>query len=266
MAANSTPVVFIHGLWLHSQSWQNWVDLYREAGYNPIAPEWPGTPETVAEARAHPESAGGYGVADVADHFAQVIGGLDAKPVVIGHSFGGLVAQILLGRDLAIAGVAIDPAPIKGVLTLPLSSLRSGFPVLKNPANRKRAVALTPEQFRYGFTNEVSAQESADLHERWTIASPGRPLFEAAFANVTTSSATKVNTGNATRGPLLLIAGLKDHTVPPSIVKATLRRYRRSPAVTELKEFSGRGHSIVIDSGWREVAEGALAWLKSRTS
>lgn len=260
-----TPVVFVHGLWLHADSWGNWVDLFRENGYAPTAPGWPGDGDTIEETRSHPERVAGHGVDDVVAHYAGIIAGLEAKPIVIGHSFGGLVVQRLLGQDVAAAAVAIDPAPIKGVLSLPLSALRVASVALRNPANKKRAVALTADQFRYGFGNALSAGESAELFERWTIPSPGRPLFEAGLANFTPHSPTKVNTGNATRGPLLLTAGGSDHTVPPSIVKGTLKLYRDSGAVTELKEFPGKGHSLALDSGWREVADAVLAWLKAHS-
>jgi non-heme chloroperoxidase len=196
-----------------------------------------------------------------ADHYANAISGLSAKPIAIGHSFGGRVVQRLLGQDLASAAVAIDPAPIKGVLNLPPSALKVAAIALKNPANKKRAIALTEKRFRYGFGNAVSAAESAELFERWTIPSPGKPLFEAAFANFMPHSPAKVNTANATRGPLLITAGGKDHTVPAAISRSTLKLYRKSAAVTELKEFPGRGHSLALDSGWREVADAVLAWL-----
>ena len=262
MVTARTPAVFIHGLWLHSQSWNNWIELFRATGYEPIAPSWPGIPATVEQARAHPESIGGYSITDAADHYAGIIHSLASKPIVIGHSFGGLLAQILLGRGLASAAIAIDAAPIKGVLPLPFSSLRVAFVALKSPANAKRAVSLTANEFRYGFGNAVSAEESAELYRRWTIPAPGRPLFQAAFANFNPHAASKVDTVNATRGPLLLIAGERDHTVPPVITRATLKQYRKSPAVTELKEIPGRGHSLTIDSGWRGVADTALAWLR----
>jgi pimeloyl-ACP methyl ester carboxylesterase len=258
----ATPVVFIHGLWLHASSWQNWIDLFAEAGYQPIAPEWPGGLETVDQARAHPEAVAGYGVTAVADHFAQVIAGLDEKPVLIGHSFGGLLVQNLLARGVAAAAIAIDPAPIKGVLALPVSALRVASVALRNPANRSRAVSLTPEQFRYGFANALSPEESAELFDRWVVPSPGRPLFEAALANFSPNAPTKVDTANSTRGPLLLTSGGQDHTVPPAIVKGTLKLYGKSTAVTELKEFPDRGHSLTVDHGWQEVAQTSLDWLK----
>src|SRR6266566_3101240 len=176
MGPAGTPVVFIHGLWLHADSWAPWVELFREAGYAPVAPGWPGTSSTVAESRAHPERIAGKGINDVVEHYAGIIRGLDAKPIVIGHSFGGLMVQRLLGQDLATAAVAIDPAPIKGVVFLPPSALRVASVALKNPANMNRAVSLTPEQFRYGFGNAVPAEESAELYERWNVPSPGKPL------------------------------------------------------------------------------------------
>ena len=262
MATTRTPVVFIPGLWLHADSWRNWLDLFREAGYDPIAPGWPGVPSTIAESRAHPETMAGQGLKEIADHYEQIIRSLDGKPIVVGHSVGGTVAQILLDRGLASAAVAIDAAPIKGVLPVPLSTLRSAFPALKSPKNAKKAVPLSAAQFRYAFANAVSSEEAAELYQRWAIPGPARPLFQIALANLAPSSAAKVDTGNAKRGPLLLITGEKDHTVPPVVTRATLKQYRRSPALTELKQIAGRGHSLTIDSGWREVADTALAWLQ----
>jgi pimeloyl-ACP methyl ester carboxylesterase len=261
MATARTPVVFVHGLWLHAESWAPWVDLFREQGYEPLAPGWPGDSDTVEETRNDPESVAGYGIDDVVEHHARIIGELDRKPIVIGHSFGGLVAQRLLGQDLAAAAVAIDAAPIKGVVSLPPSALRVASVALRNPANRKRAVALTREQFRYGFGNAISGGESDELYERWTIPSPGRPLFEAALANLSPRSPARVRMDNGTRGPLLLTAGGKDHTVPRAITRSTLKQHRRSPAVTEYREFPDRGHTLAIDHGWRGVADTALTWL-----
>jgi non-heme chloroperoxidase len=260
----ATPVVFIHGLWLHATSWGAWEDLFKEHGYETSAPGWPGDSETVEETRANPDRVAGYGVDAVVEHYAKIISALPVKPILIGHSFGGLIVQRLLGQDLGAAGVAIDPAPIKGVLILPISALKVASIALKNPANRKKAVALTKEQFRYGFGNALSESESDELFERWAIPSPGRPLFEAAAANFSPRSPAKVNTKNKTRGPLLITAGGKDHTVPAAISKSTRKLYHHSPAVTDLKEFPGKGHSLALDSGWREVADTTLAWLKDR--
>jgi len=265
MTDSGTPVVFIHGLWLSASSWQPWVDLFRENGYAPVAPEWPGTPESPQEARAHPERIPASSIVDVVDHFKKVIDGLPGKPIIIGHSFGGLVTQVLLGRGLGVAGVAIDPAPIKGVYSLPPSSLRVSSVALRNPANRNRAVALSASEFRYGFGNELSGRESEELYQKWAIPSPGRPLFEAAFANFSPNSPAKVDTRNDKRGPLLVTAAQKDHTVPPAISHATVRLYRHSSAVTDFQQFAGRGHSLTIDSGWREVADAVLNWLKRQS-
>ncbi|WP_405883248.1 alpha/beta hydrolase [Streptomyces sp. NBC_01136] len=264
MPGAQKPVLFIHGLWLHTTSWGPWLDLFREAGYEPSAPGWPGVPDTVQLARANPDSIADHGIDQVAEHYAAIIDRLPTKPVLIGHSFGGMIAQRLLGEGLADAAVAIDAAQIKGVLPLPLSSLRSTLPVFENPANRHRAVSLTAEQFRYAFGNAVSTEESDELFERWAIPAPGRPLFEAAAANFSPHSPAKVDTANDERGPLLLVMGGKDHTVPEAITKATLKQYRHSAARTELIEFADRGHSLVIDSGWHEVADVCLRWLAER--
>jgi pimeloyl-ACP methyl ester carboxylesterase len=262
VTSNQTPVVFIHGLWLHADSWSPWVEVFRDAGYQPSAPGWPGVPDTVEAARTSAESIAGKSINDVVDHYTQIIGHLSAKPIVIGHSFGGLMAQRLLSHGSATAAVAIDPAPIKGVLYLPPSALRVASIALRNPANRDRAVSLTAEQFRFGFANAVSAEESATLYERWAIPSPGKPLFEAATANFLPHSPAKVDTRKADRGPLLVTAGGKDHTVPPAVSRATVRLYGKSHAVTDLRQFPDRGHSLTIDSGWREVADAVLSWLK----
>lgn len=264
MSETKIPVVFIHGLWLAASSWQPWIDLFTERGFDPIAPPWPGEAPTVDESRANPEAAAGYGIDAVTSHFANIIDTLPANPIIIGHSFGGMIAEKLLGQNRGIAGVAIDAAQIKGVLPLPLSSLRSTLPVFKNFANEKRAVSLTEDQFRYSFGNALPAEESDTLWERYTIPSPGKPLFEAASANFSAHSPAKVETGNEKRGPLLLIMGGRDHVVPEAITKATLKQYRGSSAITELVEFRDRGHSLTIDNGWAEVAESVLSWLNTR--
>jgi pimeloyl-ACP methyl ester carboxylesterase len=264
MTTPGTPVVFIHGLWLHATSWTPWVELFSKAGYDPIAPGWPGDPDTVEAARANPDSIADHGIDDVTDHYVAIIERLPAPPILIGHSFGGMIAEKLLGLDHGAAAVAIDAAQIKGVLPLPLSALHSTLPVFRNPANKHKAVSLTAEQFRYSFGNAVSEQESDELYEQWTIPAPGKPLFEAAAANFSLHSPAKVDTGNEGRGPLLLMMGGQDHTVPEVITKATLKQYRHSSAVTDLEEFPDRGHSLTIDHGWREVADACLAWLSGQ--
>ncbi|CCH86662.1 conserved protein of unknown function [Modestobacter italicus] len=261
---SATPVLFIHGLWLHARSWDDWIDLFEAAGYAATAPGWPGDPDTVEKAREVPEAIADHGIDDVVAHYAEIIRALPTKPVLIGHSFGGLIAQRLLGEDLAAAAVAIDAAQIKGVLPLPLSALRATLPVFRNPANRHRAVSLTAEQFRYAFGNAVSVEESDALFERWAIPAPGKPLFEAAAANVNPHSPAKVDTDNSGRGPLLLVMGGRDHTVPEAVTRATLKQYRHSEATTDVLEFEDRAHSLTIDHGWRDVADASLSWLKAQ--
>lgn len=261
MEVSPTPVVFVHGLWLHAESWQPWVDLFNESGYAASAPGWPGDGDTVADTRANPDAVAGHGIADVVAHYSHEIGKLEGKPIVVGHSFGGLIAQRLLSGGFASAAVAIDPAPAKGVLYLPPSALRVASIALRNPGNRNGSVSLTKEQFRYGFGNALTEQESDELWERWTIPSPGRPLFEAALANVELHSPAAVDRKSGTRGPLLITAGGKDHTVPAAVSKQTQKLYGKSAAVTDLRTFADRGHSLTIDGGWRAVADSVLSWL-----
>jgi non-heme chloroperoxidase len=256
------PVVFVHGLWLLASSWDAWAQLFEQAGYAPVAVGWPGDPETVEEARAHPEAFAGQTVGQVADHIGDVIRGLTLKPAVVGHSFGGLLTEIVAGRGLAAVSVAIDPAPFRGVLPLPVSALRVASVALRNPLNRTRAVSLTYEQFRYGFGNAVPEDEARQLYEAYAVPTPGAPLFQAASANLNPRSEVQVATKNLDRGPLLIISGQRDHTVPWAIANASYKRQRRNPGVTEIIEIPNRGHSLTIDSGWREVAETALSFVK----
>jgi pimeloyl-ACP methyl ester carboxylesterase len=265
-ASGKTPAVFVHGLWLLPSSWDRWAEVFEAGGYTALRPGWPDDPETVQEANADPEVFAKKSVGDVADHFEDVIRKLDKTPVVIGHSFGGLLAQILAGRGVAAATVAIDPAPFRGVLPLPISSLKSASPGLRNPLNRHRAVPLTYEQFRYAFTNAVDEDEAKQLYETYCVPAAGEPIFQAAAANLNPWTEVKVNSKNPERGPLLILSGEKDHTVPPAIAKASFKKQKRNEAITEIEEIPGRGHSLTIDHGWRDVADKALTFVKRFTT
>jgi pimeloyl-ACP methyl ester carboxylesterase len=263
--ANATglqPIVFVHGLWLLPSSWDRWVTVFEEAGYTALTPGWPDDPETVAEANANPEVFAHKSVGQVADHFDEIIRGLHKKPAIIGHSFGGLLVQILSGRGLSSATVAIDPAPFRGVLPLPFSALKSAWPVLGNPANRNRAIPLTFEQFRFGFANAVSEEEAKELYDTFAVPASGMPLFQAATANINPWTEAKVDIENPDRGPLLIISGEKDNTAPWAIANASFREQQQNVGVTEIIEIANRGHGLTIDSGWREVADTSLAFIK----
>jgi non-heme chloroperoxidase len=260
-ASGTTPVVFVHGLWLLASSWQRWADLFEGGGFAPVLPGWPNDPPTVEEARARPEALAGKSVTQVADHFDEVIRQLEKQPAVIGHSFGGLLTQILAGRGLSAASVAISPAPFRGVLPLPISSLRAASPVLRNPANRHRAVLLTYDQFRYAFANAVDEEQAKRLYDGFHVPAPGKPLFQAAAANLNPGTEVKVDRKNPRRGPLLIVACGKDHTVPISISRSSFKHQLGNAGVTEYAEFADRGHAMVIDDGWQEVAETALAFV-----
>jgi pimeloyl-ACP methyl ester carboxylesterase len=264
-ATGRTPVVFVHGLWLLPSSWDRWAALFEENGYVALTPGWPDDPETVEEAKAHPEVFAGKSVGQIAGHFETIIHGLRKRPAIIGHSTGGLLTQILAGRGLAAVSVAIDPAPFRGVLPLPISTLKSTFPVLRNPANRNRAVPLTYEQFRYAFANAVSEDEAKQLYETYAVPTLGKPLFQAATANLNPWTEDKVDTENPDRGPLLFISGELDHTVPWAIVNAAYKQQQDNKNVTEVVKFKGRGHALTIDSGWHEIADTALAFVKRFT-
>ena len=260
-ASGRQPVLFIHGLWLLPSSWDRWVGLFRQAGYAAYAPGWPDDPQTVAEANADPEVFAHKTVGLVADHFSAIASQLTVKPAVVGHSFGGLVTHIVAGRGLSAASVAIDAAPFRGVLPLPASALKSSHPVLSNPANRGRAVSLTYDQFRYAFANAVDEEQAKRLYEEFAVPASGVPIFQAASANLNPWTEAKADTENPERGPMLIISGEKDHTVPHAISEAAFKRQQRNPGVTEFAEIPNRGHALTIDDGWLEVAETALGFI-----
>jgi pimeloyl-ACP methyl ester carboxylesterase len=261
-ASRDIPVVFIHGLWLLPSSWANWAELFKQAGYAPLTPDWPGDPETVAEARANPDVFAKKTLKQVADHTTEIINALDRKPAVMGHSTGGLVAQMLAGRGLSAVTVAIDPGVFRGVLPLPASVLKGVGPFLVNPATRGRAITLTFDQFKYGWANALDENESKELYDTFHVAGSGIALVQMGNANLNPWTEAKVNTKYADRGPLLIIDGEKDHTVPWAIANAAYKRQRRNPAVTEITKIPNRGHALTIDHGWREVAQTALQFVQ----
>jgi non-heme chloroperoxidase len=261
-ASGRQPVVFVHGLWLLGSSWDKWAQMFGEAGYATLQPGWPDDPATVEEAKADPEVFANKTIGQVARHYAEVLGALDRRAAIVGHSFGGLLVQILAGRGLSSATVAIDPAPFRGVLPVPFSALKASSGVVRNPANRHRAVPLSYEQFRYGFANAVSGDEAHRLYEEYAVPGPGAPVFEAVTANIDPWTDAKVELDNADRGPLLITAGGEDHQVPGSISRASYKKQQRNPGVTELVEFEDRGHTLTIDGGWREVAQTALDFIQ----
>jgi non-heme chloroperoxidase len=261
-AASDTPVVFIHGLWLLPSSWANWADFFKQAGYAPLTPDWPDDPETVEEARANPDVLAKKTLKQIADHTTAIINGLDRKPAVMGHSTGGLLAQMLAGRGLSAATVAIDPGVFRGVLPLPASVLRGVGPLLVNPLTRGRAITFTFDQFKYGWANALDEKEARELYDTYHVAGSGIALVQMGNANLNPWTESKVNTMNPDRGPLLIIDGEKDHTVPWAIAHAAYKRQRRNPGVTEIVKMKDRGHALTIDHGWREVAQTALDFVK----
>jgi pimeloyl-ACP methyl ester carboxylesterase len=261
--SGDSPVVFIHGLWLLPSSWDRWGELFKKEGFAPVASDWPDDPETVEQAHANPGVFANKTIGQIIDHTSEVIGELEKKPAVVGHSFGGLFTQMIAGRGASAASVAIDPAPFRGILGLPISTIRSAGPVLMNPLNRGRAKGLTLDQFRYGWTNAIEDdEESKRLYDEFHVPGPGKVLFQGGDANLNPWSEAKVDTKNPERGPLLLISGAADHTVPPSTVQAEFKKQKRNPAVTEFKSIPNRGHSLTIDDGWQEVAQTALEFVK----
>jgi pimeloyl-ACP methyl ester carboxylesterase len=261
-ASGSTPVVFIHGLWLLPSSWANWADFFKQAGYAPLTPDWPDDPATVEEARANPDVFAKKTLKQVADHTTDIIDALDKKPAVMGHSTGGLLAQMLAGQGLSAATVAIDPGVFRGVLPLPASTLKVAGPFLVNARTRGRAITLTFDQFKYGWANALDEKEAKELYDTFHVAGSGISLMQMGNANLNPWTEAKVNTQNPDRGPLLIMEGEKDHTVPWAIANAAYKRQRRNPAVTEIVKIPNRGHALTIDRGWREVAQTALDFVK----
>ena len=264
-ASGRQPVLFVHGLWLLAGSWQRWAEMFEAAGYAPVCADWPGDPATPGAARSNPGALAGNSIGTILTHLETVAGALDRRPILVGHSMGGLLVQMLAARIGAPATVAISPAPFRGVLPLPLSALRSAFPVLSNPLNARRAVQLTPAQFRYGFANAVSEAEAARLYEEHHVPAPGRPLFQVGLANLNPWSEARVPRRAETRGPLLIIAVEKDHTVPAVVSRAAWRIQRRNRSVTELVSLADAGHSVVIDSGWERAAQAALDFIEAQS-
>jgi non-heme chloroperoxidase len=261
-ASGKQPVVFVHGLWLLPSSWDRWAAVFEEAGYAALTVSWPDDPDTVQEALAHPEVFAHKKVGMIADHIEDVIAALTRKPALVGHSIGGLLVQMLAGRAIAAATVAVDPGPFRGVLPLPYHLIRATEPVWRNPANHHRAVPLTFEEFRYGFANAVDEEQAKRLYDTFAVPASGTPIFQAASANLNPVTEAKVNIANPDRGPLLIISGEKDNTVPPSVAHAAYQRQRHNPGVTEVADMPNRGHSLVIDDEWREVADTALAFVQ----
>ena len=257
-------IVLIHGLWMTSLSWENWVTRYAAHGYSVVASSWPGMDGDIEQLRRDPSAIATLGIDTIVEHYEKIIRNLDSPPLIIGHSFGGLITQILLDRGLGAAGVAIAPAPVKGIIFLPLSTLRVSFPALSNPANNHRAVPLTAEQFHYAFTNNLSEQESLAVYERYAVPGPDHVLFQAAFANFNPHAATAVDFHNDHRAPLLLISGGNDHVSPASVVEANFKLYDKSKAVTEYKNFAERTHYTLGQDGWEQVADYALTWAESK--
>jgi pimeloyl-ACP methyl ester carboxylesterase len=259
--STAPTIVLIHGLWMTPRCWERWVDHYQQRGFRVLAPAYPGLEGEVEALRADPSPIEALTVPAVVEHYESIIRGLDRPPIIMGHSFGGLFTQILLDHGLGSAGVAIDSVPAEGIRVVPVSQIRASFPVLRNLANRHRAVPFTPEQFHFAFTNTLSAEESAQVYERYHIAAPGRFLWDGVLANFTPGHQdTYVDFRNDDRAPLLFIAGGDDNLVPPAVNQANAKHFRRSKAITAYKEFPGRSHYTLGQDGWEEVADFALSW------
>jgi len=259
------PIVLIHGLWLTPRSWEGWKARFEARGHEVLAPVWPRMQGEGEDVRRDPSALNGLGVAEIVDHYDQIVRGLSPPPVIMGHSFGGLVTELLLDRGLGAAGVALSPAPVRGVLRLPPTQLRSAFPVLGNPLNKNKTVELTPKQFHYAFTNTMTDEEAKAAYDRYQVPGPGRVIFQAAFANFNPRAVTKVDFHKDDRPPLLVVGNDQDHTVPASVSKEAAQRLGKSKAVVDYKEFPGRPHFTAGAPGWEAVADYALEWANRHT-
>ena len=260
-------IVLIHGLWVTPRSWEKWVEHYENKGYRVLAPAYPGFEVEVEALNEDPSPIEASTIPAVVEHLEGIVGELERAPIIMGHSAGGLFTQILLEHGYGAAGVAIDSAPAEGVRVTPISQIRSLFPVLRNPANRMRAVPFTPEQFHYAFTNTLSREESDKVYERYHIPAPGRFVWAGPLANFTPGHQdTYVDFGNEERAPLLFIAGGEDNLMPPAVNQSNAKKYRNSSAVTDYHEFEGRSHYTVGEDGWEEVADYALEWAEANAT
>ena len=261
----SDTIVLIHGLWMTPRSWEHWVERYTAAGYHVIAPSWPGLEGEVDALRGDPTPLTRLDVTMIVDHYERIIRDLDRPPMIIGHSFGGTFVQLLLDRGLGAAGVALAPSPVRGVRRLPFSTLRVTAPILRNPANRHKAVPLTPDQFRYAFCNTLSKAESRTVYDRYHVPAAANVLFQGALANLAPKTPLRVDFTNANRAPLLFLAGGRDHVIPAAVNRENARKYRRTSALTAYREFPDRSHYTVGQPGWEEIADYALSWALNPT-
>jgi pimeloyl-ACP methyl ester carboxylesterase len=255
------PLMLIHGAWLSSLSWEKFAEYFESRGFAVSAPEWPRKQGDVDELRKDAEELRGLGLTEIVDHYDGLIRGLDQPPILIGHSFGGLIVELLLDRGLGRAGVALSPAPPKGILVLPLSSLKAAAPALAHPSKRHGVVTLTPEEFSYAFVNTFSPEEAAAAYERYAVPETGQIFYEAGLANFHLHSPAEVHFKKADRAPLLIVGAEKDHTVPASLARAAYKKYEGSPAKTDYVEFEGRPHLFMTGEGWNEVATSIDSWL-----
>jgi pimeloyl-ACP methyl ester carboxylesterase len=262
---NVTTIVLIHGLWVAAVSWENWVKHYADKGYRVIAPNWPGMDGDIEQLRRDPSIFASLELADVIDHYEQIIGEVETPPIIIGYGVGGLVTQILLDRGWGAAGVAIASAPVNGIARVPVSMLKLAFSVLGNSFRNKTAL-LTAEEFHRAFANSLTETESLEFFNRYAVPAPNRVLLQTALANFTPHTAITVNSRNDTRAPLLLVAGGQDRIVPSSLVKANFELYRESKAETDYKEFPDRTHFMIGQKGWQKVADYVLSWALGRAN